>query len=279
MIQTSQAHDSGSAGADLAILALHKGGWSIRYGGFAMVELHSAAEHSIATTALWRGLFGGSMAVSADRLAKQWLPSDRGKLEATVSVRHESEHESVGTITSKRLGVGTTGNFVMPDLAARLGLGEFDLELRAQTKVFLPEHGYAPVVRGQPGRWQFVLSPIYEVGPGADLIWRWRVHPRAHPFWSTFVEYLVGREVNALVEHSFGATVVTADVVRAKVPDAYLLRTQLGVILPFEPDPPWRVVSGDLQLFHFLEYGHGEGLLRYDKDLRIGTGMRGVLFR
>jgi hypothetical protein len=103
----------------------------------------------------------------------------------------------------------------------------------------------------------------YTVGPGGDLIVRWRLHELVHPFVSTFFEYV------------FGETIALPGpdrtLVPIQVPDLYLVRTQLGGILI--------TAIGDLQLYSFLEVGHGEGVRKFYEEVRWGVGTRGVLIR
>jgi hypothetical protein len=73
----------------------------------------------------------------------------------------------------------------MPDVAVRIPIKKLDIELRVQTKVFVP----------------VIPAPdtVYKVGPGFDAILRWRVHDVVQPFSSTFFEYIVGDTVAAQV--------------------------------------------------------------------------------
>lgn len=260
-------YPAGTAGADFAVVAFHMGGWSTRAGLFGMLEVQSVRRWDMATTGVWRGLAGGSIAVSADREAEALL-GERGKLEATLNFRHESEHVSAGTQPQFPLAGGISGDFLMPDLAARVPFGRLDLEVRAQLKVFLPNDEL-----GELHGDDLYYGPLYTYGPGADVILRWRIHPRVHPFCSTFYERLFGREVEAFpIDRPWlRATVQT--------PDQYLWRTQLGTVLVFDPAPQVRTIAGELQTFLFSEVGHGDGVMRLREEVRIGLGMRGEVFR
>jgi hypothetical protein len=191
-----------SGGADFALLALRSPDVSLRLGGFGLLELESAGTTDSylpfpqGDIHYWRGLYGYGVAASFDRLAADWL-GPRGALEATVTVRHESEHEtgsSSGGPGTDYSDVPIVGNFVMLDLAARVPLADFDVVVRVQDKQFIPSTGSG-----------------YAQGPGADLIVRWRKYPRLQPFSSTFAEYLFGTD---------------------GYPDAYLVRNLTGVVVP-----------------------------------------------
>jgi hypothetical protein len=249
-------YTSTSLGIDFAAIALLGRDWEERIGIFGMTELHSACPWGCSGSApfLWRGVAGGSLSLSAVRWGRA-LFGDGGKLEFTLSMRHESEHSSTGGDYPPGLAEGyIMGDFVMPDVAARIPVGRLDIELRAQLKVFVP----TPVAAESS-------DANYRLGPGFDAIFRWRLHPLVHPFSSTFFEYISGDETAARVIDAPGTYAAV------KVPDLFLFRTQLGGIVVLRP--------ADLQVFTFLEVGHGEGVLKFREEVRWGFGTRGVLIR
>jgi hypothetical protein len=203
-----------SAGGDFAVASLALAEWSFRLGGFGMLELESSGEGTKllpfpgGDIRFWRGLYGFSLAVSADGLARDALGA-RGALELAINARHESEHYT----GSNEGGPGTSfadvphiGDFVMLDVAARIPVGRLDVIARVQDKLFVGQRAYSQ-------------------GPGADLILRWRRFARVHPFSSTFAEVL------------FGAR---------GFPDAYLVRNLTGVILPSRHGDLYLFLSGEV---------------------------------
>ena len=232
-----------AGGGDFGVFALRAVGVSWRLGFFGMLELESDQETKSFVGApqgdirFWRGLWGYSVACSLDRLAERWL-GEGSALEATLSFRHESEHYTgsndgdEGTNYSDRPHIG---NFWMPDLAVRWRVGPVSLIARYQHKIFMPDM-------------------FYTHGPGADLTVRWHLWDYIHPFVSIFGEYLFGAE--------------RADV--GRVPDAYLVRGLLGIIVPSS--------YGDLQIFFSADVGHRKGLAVYTEERTIGFGLRFTFF-
>lgn len=245
-----------TAGTDLGLVALRAPWLSFRVGYFGMLEIESSRPFRAAGKTFgpvlpiedidtWRGLQGLSFALSFDRLARRHL-GRRGALELALSFRHESEHFT-GTTDGdapRDRDVPHIGDFVMPDLAARIPLGRVDLELRAQEKVFLPvDTGRAN------GR-----RRLYRLALGGDAVVRWRLLPGLHPFTSTFAEWVAG----GFAPLDGGG--------EGRVPDAYLLRNLTGVILPGR--------FGEIQLFTSLSVGHGKGLHVFREELLLGWGVR-----
>jgi hypothetical protein len=233
-----------TAGADLGLVELQLASATVRFGFFGLIELESDRPFSghpadfipRENSAFWRAQGGYSVALALDGLAHRVL-GERGALEATLSLRHESEHftGSTGGDAPKYEDYPHIGNFLMADVAVRLPAGNLDVELRVQCKWF-------------PGGDQ-----SYTVGPGVDAIVRWHLLPRLEPFSSTFAEYLVG------------ADRVWPDG-RRGVPDDRLVRNLTGVILPGR--------FGDVQIFNSIELGDGKGLNVYKNELRWGGGVR-----
>lgn len=232
-----------AGGGDIGVFALRAGGVTGRLGFFGMLELESDQQtKSFAGTPqgdihFWRGLWGYSLAVSLDRLAERWL-GDNSALEATLSFRHESEHytgSNEGDDGTDYSDVPHIGNFCLPDVAVRWRVGPVDLIARYQHKIFMPDM-------------------FYTHAPGADLVVRWHAWDYIHPFLSIFGEYLFGAD--------------RADV--GHVPDAYLVRGLLGIIVPS--------AYGDLQIFLSADVGHRKGLAVFTEEATLGGGIQAAFF-
>lgn len=229
-----------AAGGDFAVASYATEQHTWRLGVFGMLELFGEGESDrglpfpSGDIGLWRGLFGYSLAWSFDDLARD-LCGARCALEATISFRHESEHYTAsndGTTERKYVDYPHIGDFVMPDVAWRMPLGDFDLTLRLQTKLWTSRHSQTP----------------YRFGPGADVVLRWRLFERLHPFTSTFAEYYVAD----------GA------------PNAYFIRNLTGVLIPSR--------YGDISVHFVSEIGHGKGFMVLREEASFGFGMRFSFF-
>lgn len=232
-----------AGGGDFGLLALRASGLTWRLGFFGMLELESkeTTKAFVGTPQgdinFWRGLWGYSIACSLDRLAETWLGSGSA-LEATLSFRHESEHYTgsnegdAGTDYSDRPHIG---NFLMPDLAVRWRVGAVSLTARYQHKIFLPDG-------------------FYTHGPGGDLGVRWHLWKYLHPFLSVFGEYVFGAHDSEI----------------GRVPDNYLVRGHLGVVVPS--------TYGDLYVFLSGDVGHRKGLAAFTEEATIGAGIQIAFF-
>lgn len=233
-----------SAGADVAILKWKLAPVSLRFGFFGLLELESDRPYEgdakdfipRENSAFWRAHGGYSVAASFERWARQTL-GERGAFEVCLSLRHESEHFTGSTSGDepKYGDLPMIGNFLMADAGVRLPLGDFDLELRLQTKLWLGERAYS-------------------VGPGGDAILRWNFTEWLVPFSATFAEYLFGRQT------------IWDDGRNVQVPDNYLVRNLTGVAFPG--------TVGEIQVFNALEIGHGKGFNVYHEQVRWGFGVR-----
>jgi len=240
-----------TTGADFAFLGFGFAGLELRTGMFGMVEVQTVTEQPSAFLYVpagpytWRGLLGYSLALSLERLARDWL-GPRAGLEAAVSFRHESEHWTGGPPADNELwgprfaDAPHIGDFVMPDVALRAPAGPFDIDFRLQCKAFLPSYDN------------------YSVGPGFDLIFRWLLTSWVHPFLSVFGEYLFGKTEEVGGE-------------RVEVDDNYLVRGLLGVIFPGD--------VADIQIFAAVDHGHDKGVLVSRVETRFGWGIRIGLFK
>ncbi|MCB9587009.1 MAG: hypothetical protein H6718_16540 [Polyangiaceae bacterium] len=240
------------AGGDFAFVGLETPDLSLRFGFYGLIELESerpltsgdAGDQLILPLVglLWRGSNGLTAALSLDSFGEHTF-GERGCLEFALSLRHESEHFSGSRDGNegRYADVPNIDNFVMPDVAVRIPLGDFNFEARAQLKYFF-------------GR-QYERS--YSVGPGFDLILHWLLSDGLQPFNSTFGEYLFGTELSFEDE-------------RVRTPDNYLLRNLTGLIFPGK----W----GEVQVFNSLALGHGKGLLAFRREALWGFGVRVVPF-
>ena len=233
-----------SAGADVAILKWNLEPVSLRFGFFGLLELESDRPYEGGSqdfiprenSRFWRAHGGYSIAASFEHWASASL-GERGAFELCLSLRHESEHFTGSTAGDEpQYGdLPLIGNFLMGDVAARLPLGDFDLEVRVQNKLWMGERAYS-------------------VGPGGDVILRWNFSDWMRPFSATFAEYLFGRRT------------LWHDGRDVQVPDNYLIRNLTGVAFPG--------AVGEIQVFSAVEIGHGKGLNVYKEELRWGGGIR-----
>jgi hypothetical protein len=234
-----------TAGADVAILQWTLSQVSLRLGFFGLIELESDRPFDGHTpdfiprvnSAFWRPQGGYSVALSFDRWAHDTLDR-RAAFEVGLSLRHESEHFTGSTAGDppKYGDVPHMGNFLLADVAIRLPVfRNFDLEIRFQNKVWLGTRAYS-------------------VGPGGDVIVRWRARQWMYPFSATFAEYMFGRRTR------------WDDGRDVQVPDNYLIRNLTGLAFPG--------TVGEIQVFSSLEIGHGKGLNVYREEVRWGGGIR-----
>ncbi len=238
-----------TCGGDFALLGLRAAGLELRAGMFGIIEVSSTSFQALsfmsvpAAPHVWRGLLGYSLALSFDEAARRWL-GERGGLELALVYRHESAHWTGSRNTRWPIfrDVPYMGDFVMPEAAMRLPLGDFDLDLRVQYKAFLPV-----------GR-----SQAYLVGPGADAILRWRALEKLHPFLSLFGEHVVGRTLSWYGE-------------RRRIEDVYMLRALLGVVIVGR--------AAEMQLFASASTGHDKGVLSCQNETRFGWGIRIDFFK
>jgi len=250
-----------TAGGDVALVTwkLHPE-VELRFGFFGLIEMESDRAFEPGTggsvgvlpgagAALYRGHNGVHLATTFERTGER-LFGRGGIVELTLGLHHESEHYmgSEDTSVAERYKFHPhIGDFVLQDAAVRIPAGRVEVDLRLQNKLFVP------VDLGQANGHQ----RGYIIGPGLDLVFRWRLSDWAHPFSSFFGEYLVGNEI-------------LFDGRAWLVPDNYLLRNLTGVIFPG--------VNGDVQVYTSLSVGHGKGLLVLREEFLWGGGVRLALF-
>lgn len=169
-----------SVGAELGVFAARGSRLSGRFGAYGMVCLENGTSEDVFPPhELWRGLVGFSGALSSDWLARRWFgPGSR--IEIALVAGHESDHEDDFRQTPgpRDIPFGGGGDFLAPDLAVRLPLGE-----RADVTVRLQERVY---VRGSLAH-----------APGADLVLRVRLWPAVQPSLALFGEQIIADDAQA----------------------------------------------------------------------------------
>jgi len=229
-------------GGDLALLTLSFRNWTVRSGVAAFLELEFDGEtdrfHSgpwpgaSSGQMLWRGSYEFFAAVTPRELGTLLCPSCR--VELTLGYRHESQHYTgsnhggEGTDASDQPYVGD--GFVF-DIAASRRAGAWYLAQRLLATGYLPD----------------VSS--YSAGFGADLHARWMPWVHAHPFVSAYGEYRFGDEL-----------------VGRDYPDAYRVRSLVGLALPSS--------LGDVMLYLSGDIGHRYGLRILTEEATLGFGIR-----
>lgn len=177
--------------ADFAFAVVRAGGIALRPGFNAFFAL----EHADVGVAgplplpgegkgpmLWRGVFGASLALSAERLARAWLGRG-GAIEITVTVGHESDHVTGGSFDDAPepgdILDGGGGNYVVYDGAIRALAGpRLEMWARVEDRAYF-------------------VGPILHA-PGIDTGLRWHLLPHVEPVLSLFGEAL-------LVDHNQNA--------------------------------------------------------------------------
>ena len=97
-------------------------------------------------------------------------------------------------------------------------------------------------------------SSADNVDESADLTVRWHLCDYIHPYLSIFGEYLFGAERPET----------------GQVPDNYLVRGHLGIVVPSE--------YGDLYVFFSADGGHRKGLAVYTEESTLGLGIQAAFF-
>lgn len=182
--------------ADLALSKMEAGGLSLRPGFFAFFELEHADQGVAGPLPLpgegrgpmlWRGMFGFSLMVAADRLARSWL-GPRGALEWGATLGHESDHVTGASFDDaprrEDIPYGGGGNFVVYELAARTLLGSaIEGWARVQDRAYF-------------------AGPILHA-PGVELGLRWHLAPHAEPVVSLFGERLLVSHEQGVADGGF----------------------------------------------------------------------------
>jgi hypothetical protein len=179
---------SAKGAADFAVSRVEAGGIAMRPGFMAFFELEHANKGLSgplplpgegAGPMLWRGMFGFSLMLDADHLARSWF-GPRGAIEWGATLGHESDHIT-GASFDDAPGAGDIpdgggGNFVLYEAAVRASLGRrLDGWARIEDRAYF-------------------AGPILHA-PGAEAGVRWHLAPHAEPVVSVFGEaLLVNRE-------------------------------------------------------------------------------------
>jgi hypothetical protein len=170
--------------ADFALAKIEAGGVAVRPGFFAFFELEHAEQGLSGPLPLpgegkglmlWRGMFGLSLMLSAERLAHAWL-GPHGAIEWGATIGHESDHVTGASFDDAPdpgdIPDGGGGNFVLYELAMR-----------------------APVVDRVDAWWRvedraYFAGPILHA-PGAEAGVKWHLGPHFEPLLSLFAESLL----------------------------------------------------------------------------------------
>src|SRR5205823_12807751 len=93
-----------SLGFEFCTLKADFGAVSVRWGVHFLIALENVdsvdtVAFPFIATHLFRGFYGSSLALSADRLARRWL-GPRGALEVTLLYAHENAHAAADFIAS-----------------------------------------------------------------------------------------------------------------------------------------------------------------------------------
>ncbi|XYH93656.1 hypothetical protein ACMHYB_38200 [Sorangium sp. So ce1128] len=185
----------GDAAVDFAFVKLPLRDVALRPGMFFMFDLEHARPGVAGALPmpgqgkgqmLWRGLYGLTFALSAERLARQLL-GERGAIEVAITLGHESDHVTGESFEDALPSGGIEhggGDYGQFDVAARTRLGRFvEVWARAQDRLYVRGH--------------------IRHAPGLDLGLRVCAHRFVQPVVGVFGEaLLVNRDVSE-AEHGF----------------------------------------------------------------------------
>jgi hypothetical protein len=198
-----------SIGAEFGLLTASRAAFTAHLGMYAMLALENAtSEKAFPPAELWRGLVGISASIAADELARRIL--GRGSaLELSLVLGHESDHALAFHQDPGPFDIpsGGGGNFLAPDMAARLPVGMGgDVTLRLQDRIY--------------------VNGALTQAPGADLVLRVRPLPWAQPTLALFGEHLFPHDPEAR--------------------SSFFARALLGVALPGRVGEVTPFLSGDV---------------------------------
>jgi hypothetical protein len=175
---------SAKGAADFAVARVDAGGVSLRPGFSAFFELEHAKQGLSgplplpgegAGPMLWRGMFGLSLMLDADRLARSCF-GPRGAIEWGATLGHESDHVTGASFDDAPapgdIPDGGGGNFVLYEAAVRASLGR-----RLEGWARIQDRAY-------------FQGPILHA-PAAEAGARWHLAPHAEPVVSVFGEALL----------------------------------------------------------------------------------------
>jgi hypothetical protein len=225
----------------------------LRVGFYAMAGLENATSQRVFPPGeLWQGLVGASVSLELPAVARAWLPPG-STLEASLVVGHESDHATSASSSTLAppgpwaIPFGGGGNFIAPDLAARLHAARaLDVIVRLQDRIYFNE---LPLIVGARVASDTVADGLHEGllnAPGADVIVEWRAASRTTARLAVFGEHLFAHD--------------------AFVPDGGFLRAMAGMGFAGR--------AGVLEPFVSFDGGNGKGLLVQERALRLSVGVR-----
>jgi hypothetical protein len=182
--------------ADLAVASIDAGGIALRPGFYGFFELEHANRGLSGPLPLpgegsgpmlWRGSFGLSLMMDADRLARSWF-GPRGAIEWGVTAGHESDHITGASFDDapapSDIPDGGGGNFLLYEAALRASLGsKLEAWARLQDRAYFQ-------------------GPILHA-PGAEAGVRWHLAPHAEPLVSVFGEALLVNQEQGVRDGGF----------------------------------------------------------------------------
>jgi hypothetical protein len=236
-----------TAGGELALFSLGRGGWRWRSGFGGFIELDNTAKTASVNSGplassrgriLWRGSYSYYTSLE---LENAWLKISCSSCSAEVGLtyRHESEHATASNHAGDSVDYSTepyVGDDVMVDVAFAHRGQSFYVQQRLLGMWFLPRRS------------------SYSLGGAVDLHVRYTGWSRVQPFVSGYAERRLGTTLQGL-----------------EFPDAYRVRALLGVALPSS--------LGDIMVFGFGDVGHRYGVQALTEEATLGCGVRLALGR
>ncbi len=233
-------------GIEFAVLGYGNFIGSLRFSFMGFMELESnnndappytSAEHNVA---FWRGHFGYGISQTVNSLS-ELLFSRKELVELYLGWRHESDHftgDEAGDSNPREWDIPNVGDWIHVDEAVRIPLGRLHGDLRFIQKYYIPVEG----------------NRAYRYALAGDLIIEWDLFERAHPYSSSFAEYMKGNEYDIMDSG-----------IRAGVPDAKFFYQHFGISFK------GKIIN--MNVFTLLSYGNGKGYLIYDRTSQWGWGV------
>jgi hypothetical protein len=243
--------------ADLAVVKIELDGIALRPGFFGFFDLEHADPGLSGPLPLpgegkgpmlWRGMFGFSLMLSAERLARAWL-GPHSAIELGATVGHESDHVTGQSSFNDAPNPGDIlggggGDFVVYELALRKPLGRHvDGWARIEDRAYF----YGPILHA----------------PGAEAGLRWHLWPHFEPVVSVFGEgLLVNHDLPpALIEEALGTPNV-----HNHANDGGFAGLLAGLSVPG--------ALGEVIPYTAADVGNGKGLLINRREFTLSIGIR-----